>query len=42
MQLLPAAPLPAGLVGTNLHLAPLAFRGPDLRAGAPVTIELRP
>ena len=42
MQLLPAAPLPAGLVGTNLHLAPLAFWGVDLRAGAPVTLELRP
>lgn len=42
MQFLPAAPLPAGLVGTNLHLAPLAFRGADLRAGAPVTLEFRP
>ena len=42
MQLLPAAPLPASLVGTNLHLAPLAFRGVDLRAGAAVTLELRP
>jgi len=42
MQLLPAAPLPAGLVGANLHLAPLAFRGADLRAGAAVNLELRP
>jgi len=42
MQLLPAAPLPATLVGTNLHLAPLAFRGADLRAGAPVILEFRP
>ena len=42
MQFLPIAPLPPGLVGTNLHLAPLAFRGGDLHAGAPVTLEFRP
>ena len=42
MQLLPIAPLPAGLVGTNLHLAPMAFQGADLHAGAPVSVELRP
>ena len=42
MQLLPIAPLPASLVGTNLHLAPMAFQGADLRAGAPVSVELRP
>ncbi|MEC8252622.1 MAG: alpha/beta fold hydrolase [Planctomycetota bacterium] len=42
MQLLPIAPLPAGLAGTNLHLAPMAFQGADLHAGAPVSVELRP
>ena len=42
MQLLPLAPLPAALVGTNLHIAPLAFFGTDVRAGAPVSLEFQP